>query len=331
MLEAVKQMLDEIGGCHPVFFYAVDPGAYRVLSPVYRDRGNVEIRWVLEGWARDNGGIENALRESEFCTLISNGNFVNACLVMGPQSDFSKTQDMIDFAKQHGVRCIFAFDHWCNYSAHFYDPQESKINWPDRVCVMDEHAAQALRNTMSGLVAETTLTESIRITGHAGMEESVQKIQAVPEQTLARLRDKFGCGGKKVYLFLMEPIEQAYGFDKNGRPKYGYSEYSILEYFFGHIDLKGVHVVVKPHPRHELSKITSYVDTEIRPSFPDVSVENDEAFEDLIALADHVFGVTTVALIIASCAGKPISSIQAGRNYETCMVSHPLLEENLIV
>lgn len=133
---------------------------------------------------------------------------------------------------------------------------------------------------------------------------------------------------KQIVLFLLEPIEDDFGYNNDGTPFIGYTEYSILSYIFSMPDFEDALIIIKPHPRQDVEKIKAFL---MVYAHRDILLLDNEKLENLIAIADEVIGMTTVALIIALKAGKKIRSIQVGRNERGKILSNSYFEKNIVL
>jgi len=332
MLKSAHSILSIIRKFNEIYFYCVDPGAFSVLYPVYKAKDDqTNITWILDGWCRDNKKEIFCVELDTFKASCDFRDNKGVCLVLGSQTNFKTTRCIIGYCRGKRIYSVFVFDHWCNYLSHFYDKQISKLYLPDKICVMDDDAKRSLIYATASHLEDKGYLENIAIVGHPGIEQSVETIHNISNEERAEIRRKINAGNKKVDLFLLEPIEDAYGYDLEGKPRQGYTEYSILRYFLCNIWLGNTKVIIKPHPRQDVSKIRTFLSNIANFNDFDYELEEQLSLEQLIAVADIVYGVTTIGLIIASKAGKKIRSIQVGRNDNAPMVSNEVLERNLVV
>jgi hypothetical protein len=128
----------------------------------------------------------------------------------------------------------------------------------------------------------------------------------------------------------LEPVHDDFGIDESGKPSLGYDEYSMLEYIFDNYQLRDATVIIKPHPRQNISALNKFLN-KFDDSLFDYHIDNEHSLELLIAVSDEVLGITTAALIIALFAGKPIKSFQVGRNEKGKCESNEYFERNLTI
>ena len=95
--------------------------------------------------------------------------------------------------------------------------------------------------------------------GHPGIEAAVRKIQRIEADEVQRFRRKIGTKGKRILLFLTEPICQDFGLAPEDREFIGYTEYSILEYFLDHFSDSDAKLLIKPHPRQDVEDLSRFL------------------------------------------------------------------------
>ncbi|HDY87002.1 MAG TPA: hypothetical protein ENH82_02675 [bacterium] len=329
MLESIQNILSLITTFEKIHFYCVDPGAFAVLNPVYEAKKNdrVDIRWILDGWCRNNkkeiSFIELSTFENSYRCKLNK----DVCLVLGSQTSFKSTQDVIGYCRENGIYSIFLFDHWGNYLSHFYDYEKSKLYLPNKICVIDDVSKKSLVSVLTPLLEDKNYINNIVVVGHPGVEKSVADIHNISKKEKVSIRNKIGAGNKKVILFLSEPIEK----DLDGKSGLGYTEYSILTYFFNNFALYNAKVLIKPHPRQDIKALRSFLANEINHMEIDYELAEGLSLEEFIAVSDEVFGITTMALVIALKAGKKIKSIQVGRNENANKTLDKIFAGNLVI
>ena len=252
-----------------------------------------------------------------------------ACVFLGSQTDFSATHRAIEFCRLHGLFCVFLFDHWCNYAEHFLNTRTNEIFLPNLICVPDEPAERGLREKLSLGLEQANKPPVIQAVGHPAIEAGVKRIQEIDPKQSQRTRESLGAKDKKLYLFLLEPICGDFSLKREDREFLGYTEYTILEYFLEHFCEDDAKLLLKPHPRQDVEDLKRFVDKRFGAREIDYQWTGEEPLESLIAVADEVFGITTVALIMAIKAGKPVWSLQVGRNERAKKFSNVHLESHL--
>jgi hypothetical protein len=332
VLKSANKILSLISGFDKIWFYCVDPGAFAVMSVLYevaKERGE-DAGWIFEGWCKENKSQMQFIELDEFVSLYEKSKCDNDCFVLGSQMRFESTHRMIQFCKDNGICSIFVFDFWGNYSKHFYDENKHKLYLPNRICVMDDVSRNSLIRELKPYIAEKSCIDDIVIIGHLGVEKSLEIIKGVSQKKKDNVRAELGAGDKKIILFLLEPVEEDFGFDSWGEPVLGYTEYSIIKHFFEKFPLDNTKVIIRPHPRQDMGQVRRRV-SEFAKAGVDYVVSREPSLEESIAAADEVVGITTVGLMIALKAGKKIKSIQVGRNEKGRQLSNEFFEKNLVV
>ena len=314
-----------------VFLYSVDPGAYAIMRPIYELllSAGKKSQWIVDGWCLNAIECEYPFMvwssfKEEFCQINVDG----CCMVLGSQTDLEATHNALRFCKEKGIATIFLFDHWVNYLSHFYCPKDNRSYLPDKICVPDEIARQSLIIELSTIWPNERYAENIHVVGHPAIENSVAAICALTTNECERIKKRLTPVHKQIVLFLLEPIEDDFGYNNDGTPFIGYTEYSILSYIFSMPDFEDALIIIKPHPRQDVEKIKAFL---MVYAHRDILLLDNEKLENLIAIADEVIGMTTVALIIALKAGKKIRSIQVGRNERGKILSNSYFEKNIVL
>ena len=276
--------------------YTVDPGADAMASelvPLISQLGRLGL-WFAEGWSASHGTGKRAA--AELLQSLSPGEG----LIVGSQTNFSRTQSMIRQAAAAGAATIFVFDHWKNYAAHF-DPD----HLPDTIVVPDEISR---RNLISAL--GETATDRVRVLPHLAIEAAAD-----------RILDSGVTPEPGTIVLLLDPTERDDGL--------GYDWRSTLAGVSRYVAAKSLgRVLIKPHPRQDVAVVAHEINALRDRGFAaDLCLEDTER---LIARAEEVWGMTTIALNIALAAGRPIRSFQVGRNAAGVCASNPHIEPFVI-
>lgn len=278
-----------------VLLYTVDPGACALvegLNQVLQSTGRL-AGWYAEGWA-----LQHHPQCLSIDALPSQLN-EKRTLLLGSQTNFSRTHHFLRVARQAGARTIFVFDHWKNYASHFLPDV-----LPDRIVVADETGCEALLEAIGGEYASR-----VSILPHLGIEAAVIRIQA---NTL-RLPG--------VVAVLLDPTESSdqLGYDwRSVLHEIGLLAHAIPDTMFH----------IKPHPRQNIQEVIAFLQQEGMSAKRFILVDMNT--EELIAAADEVWGMTTIALVAALRAGKSIKSIQTGRNAKGKAASNYIIEPFVI-
>ena len=135
--------------CLTVFFYAVDPGAFNIMQPIFRLAPDSTVCcWAAEGYAKDvlNSRNVKSLSVDDVLSKDSRDMGVNAILIIGSQMNTDRTTRILSQSKGTCLKTMFIFDHWSNYHKHFKLPQGGYV-FPDKVLVMDEFCGEKVKST----------------------------------------------------------------------------------------------------------------------------------------------------------------------------------------
>ena len=332
MTRSVDDIVKHFRGFKNVVFYCADPGAYAVLSIVAMAiLEEKHVQWCLKGWAAKNAPVPGGLRADfpDILRAVSSETVV----VIGGQRDFQKTVKVIKACRKKGFHTIFIFDHWANFSKHFYDTCENRVYLPDRILLMDELAKNILIRELRQLDPGIKCGEKVFIVDHPYIESRVESIRSIENGGIAVMRKKWNPDGRYLISFLSEPIAQDFGCDENNAPVLGFDEYTVLSFLSGYLGkkfpVKKVKLLVKPPPRQDVHKLKEHLEKNFELEW---QLAENSTLEEVIAVSDEVYGMTSLALILAMKAGKKITSVQVGRNdLARAEHSNPFFEAVLLV
>lgn len=311
--------------------YCADPGAYAMLGllePMLRTAG-IPGAFFVEGWAvtkadpRAVAFSREALRRSTQADGDGRGTDL---LLLGAQVDFGRTRQVLDFCRSLGIRTALVFDHWKNFSEHFIgrsgDTGGAVLS--DFILLPDEAARTGLFSRFEAhpALAGQLVPERAILFGHPALDASARAIRQTTPAEVQELRRGLDCGCGPLAALLLDPVRMEDG--------YGYDVASLLEFLARWMPEQrpGTALLVKPHPRQEppltqddLAPLTGRGVT---------ARLCDCSFEPLVAAVDEVWGMTSLALIAARKAGKPVVSFQPGRTEAGREQSNLYLEECVI-
>jgi hypothetical protein len=279
-----------------IHVYTVDPGAHALATefvPLIRDMGRLG-GWFAEGWA---AAREPSCRPaSELTSSLAQRDAV----ILGSQACFERTQDLLRRLADV-TTTIFTFDHWKNYAEHFCEGALA-----DAITVPDEAGRRLLLQALG-----VAIEDRIHVLPHLGIEAAVDRVRAL------------GLDAQPgTFAMLLDPTEPEDGL--------GYDWRSVLAAVAKHTSGNAhLRILVKPHPRQDIRVVARELETWQQRGFPFEIYAGDA--ERLIASAEGVWGMTTVALNVALAAGKPILSFQFGRNAKGVSASNLHIEPFTIV
>lgn len=330
---SVYRIKDAIDGYPVTYFFCVEPGAFQCMSPVYltlKQEGK-SVQWVGGGWfLEQNPSGEKVIHLEQFYQEVLRHDPETVCVVLGSHATYSITQECIRFCHAQHLFSFFLFDHWCNLELHFLDQKNKILHLPNRIGAVDEVGKNALWDALLPYHPDESYLNQIMVVGQPSIENTVKKIQSVSAEEIQSFRFQLNAVDCELSVFLMEPNCEDFGLEPYDVSYLGYTEYTTLDYVLKQERKDGGVLVIKPHPRQNMdvfqSCIQQYSDKELRGCF----VITDKPLELIIAAADRVLGMTTVVLIMALKAGKPIVSIQKNRTERGKKMSNIYFENYLV-
>lgn len=279
-----------------VVMYTADPGACalaELFQPMLCALGN-DGGWYAEGWSAQR---HPELRPAnELMSALEPG----TTLLLGSQVHYARTHEMLAAAKAREVGSIFAFDHWKNYAEHFRPDL-----LPDTIVVPDTLGRQALLSAIGAQHASRVVELP-----HVGVEAAALRILSYPEREPG------------MVALLLDPTVANDGL--------GYDWKTVLACLPALLERHAPQgsVRIKPHPRQKPEEVAAWMQSlGVSPARFQL-VDTDT--ERLMAAADEVWGMTTIALVAAHHAGKRIRSIQSGRNAAGRAASNHFIEPFLV-
>jgi hypothetical protein len=238
-------------------------------------------------------------------------------------------------ARKAGISIVAVLDYWYEYAARFQRTADGTITTsrPDVVCALD-------KLSFEGLTEEAGFRpDQVVISGPPNLEATVDSLRNVTQEEASSWKKKYGVRPDELtVVFFSDPfyvgpdgeyvVNEGTAFDKDGQSLFGYTPEVILGTVLGRIqgtaDMleRPTNVLVKPHPREERERLRPLVDGVHGPWLRSSMVANGSAHE-LIAVADIVMGMGSVALLEAALAGKTAISAEIGLRameaYDPCV------------
>jgi hypothetical protein len=279
-----------------IVMYTADPGACALVElfrPMLHALGN-DGGWYVEGWS---GQRHPELQPADgLLSALEAG----ATLLLGSQVRYARTHEMLETAKMRQVGSIFVFDHWKNYGEHFRPDL-----LPDTIVVPDALGRKALLSAIGQQHADRVVELP-----HVGVEAAALRILSYPEREPGML------------AVLLDPTVAGGGL--------GYDWQTVLARLPALIERHApeARVQIKPHPRQSPAEVAAWMQS--LGMSPERFRLVDTDTERLMAAADEVWGMTTIALVAAHHAGKRIRSIQSGRNAAGRAASNHFIEPFLV-
>lgn len=292
-----------------IYFYSADPGASATLRPIYdmAKKTGVAAGWYVEGWAA-HAYLPDAIyiaRKDDFLNLDRSK--IRQAVFMGQQVNQARAYKNLVYFKNLGLETVFISDHWKDISAHFKTAGREGFVLPDHFYVPDQVAYDVqFKTLLSAGIARDELEKSMEIFVHPGLEQSLEKIHAVSENEKIVMRRKYGAH-EKIIVMMLDCIQD------HEKELYGFNWKTALDqavsYFHAHYP-KAV-LLVKPHPRQDHEEVRAYLQKYAEGS--SVIMVEESTGEIFVALADEVWGITTILLVVAQKAAKPIKVFMPAR------------------
>ena len=288
-----------------ILLYSCDPGAYALQQEIMK-RLQRPNKLFCDGWAYEYGhqtygsfkNLKNILRNTRKKVL----------LLIGAQTNFSKTKEMIFFAKKCGVDVAFVFDQWKNYTLHF---EHSFSGLPDYVFVPDKFARQILLQAFKE--KRPRLSSHLRSRIYICPQYSILKESNLVGQGLGK------CKQDAIGIFLDPDSDRT---DLNA-----YSPICVLEYIKRYINQHNIQerIFIKPHPRQCMEQLQQYLNE----YWGSVSYEIAKStnISQLIQCSKEVWGMTSVCLVMAYFAGVTVKSFQWYDPRRSIDSRHPHLDK----
>ena len=174
-------------------------------------------------------------------------------------------------------------DHWVNYQERF--KLHDKLILPDKILTLDEHATKIAKTYFGG----THIVEVKNVY----LESKVKKVLSYQKKSTTQT----------YALFVGENIKE-HALTTYGNENYfGYNEESIIKSFWKSANEKlrdTNKILIRPHPsqvaeQYEWAK-------EVIPK--EISISNNRELEQDIAESEIVYGINSMALVIAALSGK---------------------------
>lgn len=319
--ETRRRLADLLAPFPAVSVYVADPGAVMVMEAVAAAVPAADGPWFADGWAAAN--LKRPFHPAAALSAALDRMHGGEAVLLGSQVAFATTRRVLRDCRARGVATVFLFDHWKNFAAHFIPAvgEPGGVVLPDRIGVPDAAAADLLRADFArhGLMPDRT--PPVMVTGHPAVEAACARIRALPAAGTTALRRSLGAEGKPMVLFLLDPVERGGASD----PGYGWED--IMDWLEPRAAgfVPGARILVKPHPRQSPERVGAVLERWRRAGL-DAGLAAGGDTEALIAAADVVWGITTVALVTALGVGKPVRSFQIGRNAGGVLDSNPHIE-----
>jgi hypothetical protein len=213
-------------------------------------------------------------------------------------------------SKQMGVYCIALIDGWFNFKNRFerYIAGELISSVPDKIAVMNESSIIEMKN-------EGFDHEKLEIVGAPHIEDTVNFVLSASQKYIEAFQKELNLPNKSiVVIYFSAPVSQR---------NRGYSNISILHDVtrcLSELSLKNnqvIQLLVKNHPSESVSLLRSVLEPFRADNKFYFQIVDRYLTKELLCIGDIAIGMTSTALMEATCCGLPALSVQIGRNL-TC-------------
>lgn len=318
--EHIKAFAGLIGDLASVHIYEADPGGAASGAVISSLLSSLEKSGEIfrSGWAAEH---HNQVSRVPAAKDLENEQGLPTGLILFPQVDFSNTYKVLSAAREAGAKTIFVFDHWKNFVKLFHDPAGG-VHMPDCIVFPDDTGLGLFKNAWEKGSGSHHLDHCrLTVLCHFAMEKLCWQVSSLRTEKVAEQEEKTMAGKAKTVLIALDPTTREEGV--------GYWYGSVLGRMLEWALEKSpeANFLIKPHPRQLADDLKDHVSL-WRENGLNAGIVNGDIVE-LLADADEVWGVTSMALISALRLGIPALSFQGGRNEDGAALSNPHLESIL--
>lgn len=314
-----------VRGYSKIHVYAVDPGAVASLQPFYEEAQKLGIagEWFAEGWAASHatGKFKPATSMSD---LPEDPTGCEAVL-MGQQVDFEQAYARLHLLRQKNYQTLFISDHWKDIATLFRPHPANQPLLPHRFLVPDQEAYNLQKGTLPTIgLSAPQIENCLEVFIHTGVSRALDKIDQVTSTQLDQLRARYQISGRSI-IMLLDNV------DRKGTALLGFGWQNCLDLAIAYKEEyePEAKLLVKPHPRQDYGEVKAYIDN-LR-STGHIELVSETEGEPFIKLCDEIWGMTTVLLVVALQAGKPVRAFMAERTEIGALDSNAHIEPYAIL
>ncbi len=292
-----------------ILFFSCEPGGAEMLIPVIElVKTATRHKAIVLGYGY--GGERFARKGIEYIEIdkvekndsslfdIYKPDFLVTSATSFPERDMSEKY-LWHNAKAASIPTLAFVDQWQNYAIRFsgVEPGERLAYQPDYINCIDEVGKKEM------IKEGFDLSRLVEL-GHPYLSGIKYAAESVDGDAI---RARIGIPGQgSISLFVSEAIAEHYGSTR------GYDQYDALNLFFAIIRDNEVDVypLVKLHPKDDVEKFRAILraNKELAPTV----VSDELTSVECLAIADRVFGMTSIMLIEAYILEKHVVSLQPG-------------------
>lgn len=217
-------------------------------------------------------------------------------VLAGTSLEATHELEILKAAGDTDIPTMALIDSWTNYRERFEDA-DGNLVLPDAVATPDERAAEEAAE--AGLPADR-----IYVAGQPALDALARAAEAWSRDEERRVRRRLGVETEdRLVTFFGQPMADMHP-PGSGRHR-GYDEGDAFDLLGRLVEMSPLDPVVaaRPHPREAPGKYRSLSD------IPPKQVAA-VTYEDLILASDLVAGMTSIALVHAIVADRPVLSLQ---------------------
>lgn len=290
-----------------ILFFSCEPGGAETLSPVVellqrKTTYEITVAGYGHGLARfSRNGIRcievEPIRRDDFSLMMRyRPDFILSSATSLPSKDMSEKL-LWRNARTQGIPSMAFLDQWQNYALRF-----SGVADDERMAYLPDYI-NCINDIARGEMVGEGFRESLLLEfGHPYLSGLRRKLPGIDRQ---KIKQTLGIPvDAKVVLFVSEALFEHYG---KGR---GYDQYEVLDFLLGNLSghAEGVATVIKLHPKDAREKFDDVIGK--FPSLGPRIIEDQLSSLECLALADVVYGMSSIMLIEAYILGKKVASLQ---------------------
>ena len=294
-----------------LYLYSADPGATAVLKPLHSiaQRKRKFVNWFVEGWAKGANLPASVCLETDNFRMPQFASSSRVAMFMGQQVEFDRAYNRLSQFKESGFETIFISDHWKEINKSFKLSDNHNLILPDLFLVPDELAYKIQKNSLEQLGAsKVQISKMLRRFVHLGLINSIQKIESLKKADAKFIKDKYEIyDSERIIVMMLDCILP------EEKKKIGFDWRTSLQLAIEHFSLNEpeAQLLVKPHPRQSRLDVENFVLS--YSSNKKIKVVEEKDPEPFVLIANEVWGITSILLVLALKVDKPIKSFMPNR------------------
>lgn len=247
-----------------LIFYTKDPGAFHAHRILKTKLANKNIITFADGFAA-NSLTKNSFINYNFQDIIKYNN-INNLIILGSQTNYQATYDILKYFKKTQAKTMFVFDHWKNYLNHFTNDLTAPLILADFILVPDLKSKKNLENLI-----ENPQKSQIVIAEHFYLEEFLAELSMLPKTH------------DNIIIFL------------DPDPTINVNLAKMHKHIISN-NLEKNNIIIAPHPRQDLVKLNECLQNWNNINY---KINSKLSNLELMASASEVWGIDSIMLVIA--------------------------------